>query len=121
MSEAQVVRGAGRRVRRPKDLENLQERLRDSATFETFSEAFVLCGLSRLFSTKADSISKIWRGCPVGGLCRRAGGEEIVNILAVVETGELEVLGDGRLEERLRIFEEYLHSGKIIEAELKKC
>ena len=118
MSTAPVVRGTGRRVRRPKDLEALQERLRDSPAFETFSEAFIFAACLGFARRKRIPFQKTAEAVP-WEVFAGAGGEEIVNILAVVETNELEILADARLDERLKIFEEYLHGGlKIMEAEL---
>jgi dnd system-associated protein 4 len=96
----------------------MQERLRDSPTFETFSEEFVFAACLGFSRRMRIPFQKSGEAVPWEVLAE-AGGEEIVNILAVVATGELEFLSDARLDERLKIFEEYLQGGrKDIEAEL---
>ena len=117
---ADQARSGARRVRRPKDKEELFESLvQVDGIFDSYAHLMTFAaslGYARSrkeqFEHSAEPIN--WE------VFLNAGHESFVNAIAAVTTGDLEILSYDRLPDRLAVFEQYANGGLIeLEKELR--
>jgi|ERR1700687_805103 len=113
-----LAKASTRRVRRPRDKEKLVQRLVDEdKVFETNRDAFAFAaalGYAKNTRTAFEQSSEPIPWSVFSG----AGHEALVNMISVMSTKDFAILGLGRFEERLLIFEEYANGGLHILQEL---
>jgi dnd system-associated protein 4 len=105
---------AVRRVRRPKQLESLMDRLtnpKDSGPFDTYRDLLgfaAALGFARNRSQQFEHSSEpiAWET-----FVNRQGNEALVNMLAAVISDDADILSPGRADDRLTTFEEYAYGG----------
>jgi dnd system-associated protein 4 len=108
-----------KRVRRPKDKEELMARLSQGPdrVFDTYMEllCFAAClGHSRGVSLSFDNSSE-----PVPWhIFENSGKDSVVNLIAAVASEDFAIVGADRFTEKLRVFEDYSNGGLQILSEL---
>jgi dnd system-associated protein 4 len=113
-------RGAGRRVRRPKDKEQLfQNLVQDEGIFDIYAHLLTFAAALGFSRNRREPFEH--SGEPIAWeVFLNAGHESFVNAIAAVRTGDLEILSYDRLADRLAVFEEYANGGLIeLEKELR--
>ncbi|WP_091115475.1 DNA phosphorothioation-associated protein 4 [Geodermatophilus dictyosporus] len=101
------------RIRRPKQHERLLQELRDEAGFPTFRDGLLFAAALGVRHERREPFTET-AGDPIRyeTLTVPAFAEAFVSMLAANEVpDDPEVMDDRRLEERVRIFEEYAHGG----------
>ncbi len=105
-----------RRIAPPRDLEDVLDELTDEGLFETKQKALMFAAALGRHRGKRTPVER--RGVAIR---YDVFGNELddgyINALAVAEGPDLRVLGHEKAEERIRIFEEYAHTGL---AEMKR-
>ena len=109
-----------RRVRRPKQHVGLFASLTDSAKegpFDTYKDVLLFAsalGFERDCRKPFDSTEE-----PIAWDVFKPSDRAIVNLISLADQGELAVLSDDRIEERITVFEEYANGGlEILEREV---
>ena len=110
---------AARRVRRPKDKEELMTRLSQGAdsVFETYVEllCFAAClGFSRNASLQFESSAEAvpWH------IFENRGKDSVVNLIAAVASEDFGIVGPDRFKDKLTVFENYANGGLEILSQL---
>jgi dnd system-associated protein 4 len=98
-----------RRVRRPKDKEELLTTLTDEGPFATFREALVFAAALGVCSERRVPFEQSSEPIPWEVFGPTAS--PTMDMVAAVTTDELEILADDRVDDRLTIFEEYANGG----------
>lgn len=103
-----------RRVRRPKDKEDLLTVLtQDARIFATYREA--LCFAATLGYSRGRRIPFEQSSEPIAWQVFSAPGyEAVVNMMAAVATDDFNIVAPDRFEDRLNIFEEYANGGLAV-------
>ena len=105
-----------RRIAPPRDFEDVLEQLVDAGLFETKQKALMFSAGLGHHRKKRTPIER--RGVAIRyDIFANVLDDGYINALAVAEVEDLKVLAHDRAEERIRIFEEYAHTGL---AELKR-
>lgn len=99
------------RVRRPRDKEGLLNQLIEQRTpFSTYRDVMIFSaavGISHKKKLAFDQTSEPIPWQVMSG----TGGETLINLIALVDESNLELLEQDRFEDRLRLFEEYANGG----------
>jgi dnd system-associated protein 4 len=97
-------------VRRPKDKELLFSRLLEEGVFETYRDVMVFGAALGFARNRSESFEQSAE--PIAwNVFSGAGHEALVNMIAGVSKGDLNILSDDRFDERLTIFEDYANGG----------
>lgn len=103
-----------RRVAPPRDLEGLLDELTEQplGLFETKQKALMFASALGKRLGRRTPVDRRGVGIRVD-IFENAHDDGFLNALAVAESGDLRLLGEDRVEERIRIFEEYAHTGLL--------
>ncbi len=106
-------RGVARRVRRPKDREDLfQALVQEEGIFDIYAHLLTFAAALGFFRNRREPFEH--SGEPIAWeVFLNAGHESFVNAIAATSTGDLEILSYDRLADRLAVFEEYANGGLI--------
>lgn len=106
-------RSGARRVRRPKDEEELFENLvQVEGIFETYAHLMTFAAALGFFRNRKERFEHSAE--PINWeVFVNAGHESFVNAIAAVTSGDLEILSYDRLADRLAVFEDYANGGLI--------
>ena len=106
-----------RRIAPPRNFEDVLERLTDIGLFETKQKALMYAAGLGHHLKKRTAIER--RGGAIRyDIFTNVLDDGYINALAVAEGKDLKVLGQERAEEKIKIFEEYAHTGL---AEMERC
>ncbi len=98
-----------RRVRRPKDKEELLTALVEEGPFTTFREVLVFAAALGVASQRRVPFDQSSEPIPWEVFGNTAA--PIMDMIAAVTSDEMDILADDRIDERLTIFEEYANGG----------
>lgn len=105
-----------RRIAPPRDFEDLLDRLTDAGLFDTKQKALIFAAGLGYHRKKRTPIER--RGVAIRfDVFANELDDGYVNALAVAEGQDLKLLAPERSDEKIRIFEEYAHTGL---AEMKR-
>jgi dnd system-associated protein 4 len=97
-------------VRRPKDKEALFTRFVDEGVFETYRDIMVFGAALGFVRHRQEEFEQTAE--PIAwSVFSGAGHEALVNMIAAVSTGDFNILSDDKLDDRLKIFEEFANGG----------
>ena len=107
----------GSRVAPPREFEGLLDKLCDKpplglALFESKQKVLMFAAALGCHRQRREKVERRGEAIRIE-VFQRSADEGFVDALAVAATGDLHVLGDDRLTERITIFEEYAHGGLI--------
>ncbi len=104
--------GGPRRVRRPKDKEELLDRLQQKdSPFSTLRDTLVFAAGVGWWRKRRAPFEKSGETIRWDALTARSGTEAFINMLALRHIDDVTVLSDERFDERIRVFEEYANGG----------
>lgn len=98
-----------RRVRRPKDKEELLTTLVEEGPFTTFREVLVFAAALGVASERRAPFDQSSEPIPWEVFGNTAA--PTMDMIAAVTSDEMDILADDRIDERLTIFEEYANGG----------
>jgi dnd system-associated protein 4 len=103
--------GGQRRLNRPKDKDDLLQRLVDQGPFRELRDVLVFAAALGWHEQRRIPLAS--RGEPIRWevATNRRGTEALVNMIAASASGDPEILSDDRFDDRLAIFEEYANGG----------
>jgi dnd system-associated protein 4 len=107
--------GADRRIRRPKDKDQLMQRFLDEGPFEALRDVLVFAAALGYANDKRVELSALGEPIRYEVATNRYGTDSLVNMLAVAAAEEgAEVLAEEHFDARIRVFEEYANGGLAI-------
>jgi len=108
-----VGKGVSRRVRRPKDKEELfQTLVQDEGIFDIYAHLMTFAAALGYFRNRREKFEHSAE--PIAWeVFLNAGHESVINAIAAVSTGDLEILAYDRLGDRITVFEEYANGGLL--------
>jgi dnd system-associated protein 4 len=110
---------AARRVRRPREYDDLLAKLVEEGPFEAMRDALVFAAAVGWWRQRRLPIQQAGEPIRWDVMTGRRGTEALVNLLAVaVHPADLTILSGERFGDRIAIFEEYAHGGLEIINEL---
>jgi len=100
------------RMRRPAAHEALMKELQDEGAFPTFRDVLLLAGAVGFRQGRRAAFT-LTAGDPIRyeTLSARTFSDTLINMIAVNTVDDPEVMDESRLEERVRIFEEFANGG----------
>ncbi len=103
--------GAQRRLNRPKDKDEFIQLLVEQGPFKEYRDVLVFAAAVGWHEKRHIPIAA--KGEPIRWevATNRRGTEALANMIAAVYSGDPEILGDDRFDERLEIFEKYANGG----------
>ncbi|MGO4890398.1 DNA phosphorothioation-associated protein 4 [Anaerobacillus sp. MEB173] len=104
-----------RRIRRPKEQEDIYKSLTDSnefGIFATYKDVFMLAGAVGFMEKKRKEFTGSAEGIPWNVFTLETD-ETIINAIALAETEDITILNDDneKFDEKMKIFEEYAAGG----------
>ena len=119
---AQTGSGGGiRRVRRPKDKEELLSTLVSDGPFSDLRDVLTFAAALGWHERRREPFEASGETIRWDTMVNRRGTEALIAMLAARETDDPNVLADERFDERLRVFEEYANGGlSVLEGRLAK-
>jgi dnd system-associated protein 4 len=99
-----------RRVRRPKDKEELFSTLVEDGPFTTFREALVFGAALGVASQRRVPFDQTLEPIP-WEVFGNTANEATMDMIAAVTTDDMNILADDGIDDRLTIFEEYANGG----------
>lgn len=104
----------GASVRRPADKSELMDSMLAAApggAFKTYRDAMVFAAALGLQRGRKSPFEASSGPIEFATMINRYGAEDLIDVIAFADTGDVDVLGQDRLPERLRIFEAYANGG----------
>jgi dnd system-associated protein 4 len=100
------------RVRRPHEHERLMTELREDAAFPTFRDVLLFAAAVGVYQQRRFAFASA-AGDPIRyeTLTAPNFADALISMIATRETDDAEIMDNRRLEERVRIFEEYANGG----------
>lgn len=100
------------RVRRPKDKEELLDRLVDNSPFDTRYRALTFAAALGFASDRRVALGEVDPAVSIRWeLFREVGTDLLAAMIAALDTDEMEIVAPDRVEARIEIFEEYANGG----------